>query len=162
MKKQSNQVNLRPLFVFIVAVIIIAAIVAVVMVLVGGKDSNLGNNPQTENTNNEYITVLEDGGRRNNSDKVTATKMVDGLEISNITLTERGGITTLLADVKNTTNATSGDYTINIRLTDKDGNEILNTTGYLAEVAAGATVPLNASITADVVNAYNLEITRAQ
>ncbi len=160
MKKQSKKVNLRPLLVLLVAIVVIVLIVVIVKA-VGGKD---GQEPviQGQNTNNEYITVLEDGGRKNNSDKVTATKMLEGLEVSNISLTERGGITTLLADVKNPTDRESGDFTINIRLTDKDGQEILNTTGYLEKVAAGGTAQINANITADVANAYSLEITKAQ
>lgn len=161
MKKQSKKVNLRPLLVLLVAIIVIVLIVVIVKV-VGGKDNKKNPSTQGQNPNNEYITVLEDGGRKNNSDKVTATKMLEGLEISNISLTERGGITTLLADVKNTTENESGDYTINIRLTDKEGKEILNTTGYLEKVAAGGTAQINANITADVANAYNLEITKAQ
>jgi len=163
MKKQSEKVNLRPLLVLLIAIVIIVAIVVIVK-MVGGKTENQdpAKVESGENANNEYITVLEDGGRKNNSEKVTSTKMLEGLEISNISLTERGGITTLLADVKNSTDKESGDFTITIRLTDKDGNEILNTTGYLEKVAAGGTAQINANITADVANAYSLEITRAQ
>lgn len=161
MKKQSKKVNLRPLWVLLIAIVVIVLIVVIVKA-VGNKKEDGKSTAQGQNANNEYITVLEDGGRKNNSDKVVATKMLEGLEISNISLTERGGITTLLADVKNSTDKENGDFTITIRLTDKDGKEILNTTGYLEKVPAGETRQINANITADVANAYNLEITKAQ
>ena len=77
---------------------------------------------------------------------------------SNIQLKETGGITTLLADVKNTTGVETEDKTVKVEILDKQGNVITRLLGPIDSIPAGGTVKLNVAVTADVANAYDFRI----
>ena len=94
----------------------------------------------------------------NKSEELQKTKKVNGLEISNIQLRETGGITTLLADVKNTTGAETEDKTVKVEILDKQGNVITRLLGPIDSIPSGGTVKLNVAVTADVANAYDFRI----
>ena len=106
----------------------------------------------------EYVQILQDGSKLNKSEELQKTKKVNGLEISNIQLRETGGITTLLADVKNTTGAETEDKTVKVEILDKQGNVITRLLGPIDSIPSGGTVKLNVAVTADVANAYDFRI----
>ena len=138
-----------------VAVIIVVVIaVAIVMINRDRKDGDDSNNAE------ENVRVLEDGTRVNESERIRETRVVEGLEISEIEITERDNLTQLLAVVTNPTDETLGNFAISIRVLDREGNEIITIGGFIGEVEPGGTTQLNASATFDYVNAYNIEITR--
>lgn len=85
-------------------------------------------------------------------------KKVDGLEFTNIQLREVGGITTLLADVTNTNKSTVARKIVTIDILDKTGNKITSSRAVIEDLAAGAKYQLNASVTADVANAYDYRV----
>ena len=110
---------------------------------------------------NEYITTEEDGTRVNTSDKIKRAKFtIDGLEISNIQLSEIVGKTSLKADVKNTTEEKKGDIELTITLCKKDGSVLVEMGGYIGTVEAGATSKIDAAATLDYANAYDIKIER--
>ena len=57
-----------------------------------------------EKVKEEYTEKSSDGSKVNTSKEMQRKKELDGLEINNIQLKEKGGITTLLADIENKTN----------------------------------------------------------
>ena len=106
----------------------------------------------------EYVQILQDGSKLNKSEELLKEKKLDELEISNIQLKETGGITTLLADVKNNTNHEIQERNITIEVLDKQGNVITSLNGTIDTVGAGEKVQLNMSVTGDVANAYDFKI----
>ena len=61
-------------------------------------------NEKEEKNIEEYVQYLEDGTKLNVSTELTKAKMIDGLEITNIEVKEKNGISTLRADVENKKN----------------------------------------------------------
>ena len=106
----------------------------------------------------EYVQILQDGSKLNKSEELLKEKKLDELEISNIQLKETGGITTLLADVKNNTNHEIQERDVTIEVLDKQGNVITRLNGVIDTVGAGEKVQLNMSVTGDVANAYDFRI----
>lgn len=106
----------------------------------------------------EYVQMLQDGSKLNKSEELLKEKKLDELEISNIQLKETGGITTLLADVKNNTNHEIQERDVTIEVLDKYGNVITRLNGVIDTVGAGEKVQLNMSVTGDVANAYDFRI----
>lgn len=115
---------------------------------------------QTQVSGEEYVKILSDGTRVNTSDKLAESKMIDGLEISNIRLTEKNNISKILATVKNGSNQTKGGYKIKITLVDKNSNTIKEIESYIDPVEPGETVTLNTSATEDFANAYDFTVTK--
>ncbi len=116
------------------------------------------NQEQKEDVN-EYIKTEDDGTRVNTSDKIKNAKFtIDGLEISNIQLSELVGKTSLIADVKNNTQEKKGDIELLITLYKKDGSVLLEMGGYIGTVESGATSKIDAAATLDYANAYDIKI----
>lgn len=107
----------------------------------------------------EYVQQLSDGSKLNISEQLAKNKTLDGLEFSNIQLLENGGITTLLADVKNNTGAALTEQkTVMVEVLDKQGNVITRIPGYVDPMGAGESVQLNTACGADVANAYDFRV----
>ena len=103
--------------------------------------------------------VLEDGTKLNKSSKFNETKNIDGIEISNIQFTYKDGQTVLLADVINNSGKAVDMTLLDIKLLDEQGNEIITVGGIISPMQVGETSQLNASMTMDYANAYDVEIT---
>lgn len=144
----------------------ILIIVLVGVIVIGGillfKNSNKPkeNGTQEEPKKEEFVKVLDDGTRLNTSDKLSKTKTFDGLEISNFQLTEKNNVTVLLGTITNKTNGEKGDYPINIKILDKQGNEIVTVGGYIGKLQPGESTQLNSSASFDYANAYDFEISK--
>ena len=148
-----------------IVLFIIIALLLVIIVGMSVKNKKEGQNPQgptvgmvEENKIEEFVEVQEDGSKVNTSKELSKTKKIDGLEISNIRLVEKNNVSQVVADVKNPTNKTLGDFPIDIIAIDKNGNEIVRIGGYVDRVSAGETVQLNASATVDFANAYDFKV----
>lgn len=151
----------RILLILVILVIIIVAIV--VWKSIGKEETNKigeGVSIAQEDSSKveEYVQVLDDGSKLNTSSELQSEKTIDGLKITNIQLRESGGITTLLADVENTTGKKSDEKMIKISILDKEGKKITDVKGIIDAVEAGKSVQLNISVTADVANAYDFKI----
>lgn len=145
----------KKFLIILVAVAIIIVIGIVIFKNVGKKEENT--TPENQVVE-EYVKVLEDGTRLNTSDKLSQTKTFDGLEITNFQLTEKNNVTVLLGTITNKSNETKGDYPVNIKILDKDGNEIITVGGYISPLEAGQSTQLNCSASFDYANAYDFEI----
>lgn len=151
----------------VIGVLIGIAVIAIIVVLiVNGKnkeDENIANNEIVESNTVEeekYVEVLENGTKLNTSEKLKETKEIDGMEISNMQLTEEGNITKLLGTITNNSNTTKGNYEINIKLIDENGKELTTLVGYIGELEPGESTQLSTSTTFDYANTYDVEITK--
>ena len=137
----------------IVAIILIIIIVAVI-VNINKKNKH----ETTENDENSYVEEIADGIKINKSTKLNESKLVNGLLISNIQLTESDGMTTLLADVTNKTEQKTELKKLKIVLLDESGNEIATMTAFINAINAGETTQLNASTTSNYIKAYDFKV----
>ena len=166
--------NKKYLIGILVIVLIIVCIIIFINISNNNKEENNVNNAnitQTdnsnslseENTNNineEFVQTLDSGVRVNTSDKLHETKSIDGLQISDFTLTQRDNTTLLLGTIKNVSSSTKGGYPVDIKVIDKNNQELITVSGYIDELEPGETSQLNVSTTLDYVNAYDFEITK--
>ena len=141
-------------------IIIFIIIVAVVFKVKNSKEENLANIQEENVVAEEFVDVLEDGTRVNKSEKLHETKIFDGLEISNFRLTEKENVTLLLGTITNRSSEVKGDYPINIKVVDKNGNEIVTVSAYIGKLEVGESCELNTSATFDYANAYDIEISK--
>lgn len=149
---------------FIVGGIVVIIAIILVIVFVANKNKkgveNSNNGQDNNQVTEEFVNVLDDGTRLNTSNKLKETKTIDGMEISNFQLTAKDNVTILLGTITNKSDAVKGDYPVNIKILDKQGNEIITVGGYIGELQPGATTQLNCSATFDYANAYDFEITK--
>lgn len=108
--------------------------------------------------NEEFVDKLEDGTRLNTSNKLQETKTFEGMEISNLQLTENNNVTLLLGTITNKSTTKQGGFPVNIKLVDKNGNEIITVVGYIEELKPGESTQLSTSATFDYANAYDFTI----
>lgn len=152
MKKKEKKLIL------ILSIITIVAIIAAIVIK--NNSTNKKNNNPVEPPKEEFVDVLEDGTRLNTSDKLHETKTFEGMEISNFQVTEKDNVTVLLGTVTNVSDTTKGGYPINIKIVDKDGNEIVMVGAFLGTLEPGESTQLNTSATFDYANAYDFSITK--
>ncbi len=149
--KRKRQLKLI-IFGIIIAIIAVIAITIIIGI-------NKKKNEQKNQTNEEsYIQEMEDGISINKSLKLNEAKLVNGLLVSNIQLTEKDGMTTLLADVTNKTEQKTEFKKLKIILLDENENEIATMTAFVNSIEVGETTQLNASTTSNYIKAYDFKI----
>ncbi len=149
--------------IFICGAIIICILIIVLIVLNITKNNSNNEVKNSGGKNNmpkkeSYVEEMEDGSKINKSNKLNEAKKIDGLTITNIQLTTKDGMTTLLADVINNSGAKTELKTVNITLVDKNGNELTKLVGIINALDVGASTELNIAMTSDYVNAYDFKI----
>lgn len=151
----------------IICVIVIIAII--VLLVVKGERNNTGEaqgivykgvtTEQQSQNKEEFVDLQQDGTKVNKSEKIKTAKLaVEGLEITNIQLTEVNGISLVLADIKNTSDNKTQDMDVEIIAYNKEGQEIAKIPGYVMGLQPGAVTQLNAAATDDFANAYEIKI----
>lgn len=105
--------------------ILIVVLIAVIIIAILAVVRNVVNKPNEEQgeqrTEEKYVEVSEIGTRINNSEKIKETKYVDDLEVTNIEISQKDGISILKATVKNNTAEEKGDYPVTINILDERG-----------------------------------------
>lgn len=152
----------------ILVLIIIAIVVIAVLVNIRNKSNdadNVGDNGivgedinQPQEEIGEFVQVLDDGTKKNISNKLAETKTFSNYEVSNIQLSEKDGKSDILADVKNIGTTKADVVLVDITLLDKEGNEIAIIGGIIGDVEPGQSVKLSSSATTDFSNAYDFTI----
>ena len=164
---KNNKGEVKTSIILISALIIV--IVVCVIILYIKQNQNTKKNEEIlyaqeniiENTAkqvSEFAEQLPNGVKVNTSEKVSENKDINGLTFSNIKLTEDGGITTLLAEVKNNTGKKTEAKMVTIEILDKEGNVLTDFEGFIDAMDIDGSAKLNASLTGDVSNAYDLRI----
>ncbi len=141
----------------IVAVLIIGGIT--LLTRNKGKNENQSGGNETNTPVEEFVDVLDDETKLNTSEQLHKTKMLDGLEISDLQLTERENDTVLLGTVKNTTSAVQ-TAVFNITLIDNTGKEITTIPAYIEGLKPGESTELNVSTALDYANAYDFKLSK--
>ena len=148
------------LILIVVAVIIIIALVVMRYVKNNGEAGSASSEGSgTVQTDGEqYTTAYSDGSKMNTSSKLQETKTYGDFTISDIQLTTKDGISTILANVKNNGDQTTEETDITIIFVDEQGNTIASVPAIIQPMSEGSTSQLNASITQDIANAYDFRI----
>ena len=141
----------------IVSIVIIGAIT--LFTRNRGRNQNQAEENATNTPEEEFVNVLDDGTKLNNSESLLKTKVVDGLEISDLQLTERGNKTILLGTVKNTS-GTAYTGVLSIKLVDKTGQEMTTLTAYIEGLKPEESTELNVSTTLDYADAYDFVVSK--
>jgi hypothetical protein len=147
---------------FLMLVILVGIVIIIITSVVVANNKKKNQNQVAEGQNNtvveEFVDVLPDGTKLNNSTKLAETKKVGELEISNFQLTEQGSQTLLLGTIKNNTTTKQGGYPATVKIMDKEGNQIVELGAYINEVGPGEEQQFNVSSTLDYANAYDIKI----
>ena len=157
-KKNKKKITLNPLIILIVIAVIIAIIVIININNNNNKTENITPQGQEEQNTESYVEEIETGLKINKSTKLNEAKEVQGLKITNIQLSTKDGMTTLLADVINNSGAKTSLKTVEITLIDKEGNELTKVTGIVDSLDVGDSKQLNIGMTSDYVNAYDFKL----
>ena len=141
----------------------ILIIILVGVVIVGGllfaKNANKEGKKEVVNkVEEQYVQVLEDGTKLNNSNKLSETKKIDGMEITGIQLAHQDGVSRVIATVTNKTNQDKGLTRVTLTLLDNKNNVLEKVNGLISPVKAGESVQLNIGLSADYANAYDFKI----
>ncbi len=115
---------------------------------------------EVEQGKQNNVELQEDFTRKNISEKLKEPRMLGDLEINNIQLEAKDNITVITADVTNRGETVDGDYEIEIKFVDEDGNTIIEILSYINEVQPGETISLSTSTQRDFANAYDMEIVK--
>ena len=164
-KQKKKNKGLKLIVVFIVLILITLGIVVIVKNINKPDTQEQNENVMQEQEQQVYeenVQILTDGTKLNVSEKLNENKNLDNLEIQNIQLTYRNGVTNILADVVNNGSSDFENTKIDITLLDKEGNTVYKIRGIIEETPVGETSKLNTSITADFVNAYDFTITKVK
>lgn len=150
----------------IVISVISAIIVVIVLWFAFENKSNPTNNITEENNTDvkvhEILTIEDDDGSKVNiSESIKNAKFkIDGLEITNIKLSELVGQTNITAEVKNTTAKKIEGTDVKIILLDSNNKEIVSIDGYIGIVEPYGIAKLNSTTSLDYSNAYGIKIVK--
>jgi len=149
----------------IISILIIITLLIKIIFFVRNRNEEVNepeneNNIESENTvvKEEFVQVLDDGTKLNISDELEKVKNIDGIEISNIQLTHKDGLTVLLADIKNNTGKKTSLKKIDVTLLDKEGKELAKISGLIEEMEIDGTTQLNTVVTSDYANVYDFKV----
>ena len=127
-------------------ILIITAILAVILIVIGLC----------------CALLMPKNGSTVVGNKLGETKEVDGLEIKNINITKNGEECVLTADAYNPTEEVRGMIYLDMVVLNQEGNPEHYFGGYIDRVEPGGTVKITASITADITNAYDINIVKSE
>ena len=151
---KSNEKRMITILVAITAVVII---IAIMMNVNKSKEGTTEKEmKQTEST----ISLFDDGTTLNNSAKLQETKKLEGMEISQIQLTQKNGETQLIATITNTSSADQGDYPVIVKMLDKEGKEVGTMNGYIGKIKPQNSIKFSTEATLDSSNVYDFTITK--
>ena len=162
MIKRIQMRKVRKIIIIGVIIIIACIVSANIFLKKGTNNINIDENKLEiyDSSIADYVKKIDDGTKINVSPKLNQDTKINGLDIKNIQLTCKNGITTLLADIFNNTNKDSEIQHINIKLLDKENKEIRTVRGYIPALKIGETTKLNVSMSSNLITAYEIEFSK--
>ena len=150
--------------VLLVAVLVIAIVLIVVFVTRPKEEEVVPQETPTygEEKSGEYEVELSDGTKMNVSEELKKAKTYNGVEISNVTLTEKDGVTILRGDVTNTGETVHERERVKITLIGANDEEVVEMTGTIVELQAGETKTLDVRITGKLTDVKDYTIEAAE
>lgn len=159
-----NKKNLK------IIIILTVTVIAISIIIYCFAKKNI-KNTENSNTNNGTITMeseikkvgeftgeLSDGTKINTNASMNATSTLGDLQLENIRLTLKNGVTTFRANVKNTGATKTELKNVTLKLKDKDGKELVSAKGLISSLNADEDKELAISITSNYIDAYSYEI----
>lgn len=156
-KKNNKKLNVKKIVILIVTIILTVVIIGIIFKKIDDREARNQQQQELANAQKNYVT-LEDGTQVNTSTKILEDKNVGTLVISNVQITRKNDITTIIADVKNTGTKNDGKFSVNVTFLEKDGDKITSIIGYIQEVKPGETLELVISGSYNFVDAYDFII----
>lgn len=147
--------NKKIIIILVIAMILIIAVVAIYLI---NKRSSLGEKESVQNEVQSYVQEVEDGVKLNTSTAMNTSKTLGNLLITNIQLTNRSGMTNLLAEVVNNSDEATPLKTVEITLLSYDGEELAKLTGVINSLEPGESTQLNIATTSNYITAYDFKI----
>lgn len=159
MEKRIHKRKVRKIIIMGVIIIILCIVWANIFLKKENKNTKIDENKIEvyDSSIADYVKKIDDGTKINISPKLNQDTKIEGLDIKNIQLTCKNGITTLLADVFNNANKDSEIKHINIKLLDEENKEIRTVRGYIPALKIGETTKLNVSMSSNLITAYDIE-----
>ena len=148
----------------LILILVVGVLVTIMLVSINKKNkTNIASGQVGNNVVNEenYVEVLDDGTKLNVSDKIKETKTIEGLEISNVQITEKNNLTQILGTVRNTLSVKQEGFLANLSIVNSKGEELTKVQVYIGPLEPGASRQLNTMAVFDYTNAYDLKISRA-
>ena len=157
---KKKQKGIKLIHVIIVIAIIVVAIIVWNNIQKNKKQEKINNitNQLEKQEQEKNVKVLEDNTKLNISNKLNENKKFGELQLKDIQLTYKNGVTNLLCNIENISDKKVNMQEVEIALLDENGEVIYKIPGVIEDIEAGATVQFNTSISADFANAYNFEI----
>lgn len=147
----------------VVGVIALIAI-AIIAGLLISRNARRQEGTQTGDNDNyveeEFVTRLEDGTRLNTSEELHKAKRIEGVEISNLQVTEKDNMSLILGTATNVTDTTQQGFTMDVKVVDKEGNEMATIGALVGSLEPGESTEFNASGTFDFANAYDFTVVK--
>lgn len=138
---------------------VIVVIIILGILLIVGNTLKKNNDVKKEDENRDkYVEILQDGTKINRSERLRKTIQLDGMEIKDIQLTNKNGVSVLLATATNLSNQSIEITEVKVRLYDENYNILEEMNGVISSTKPGESVQLNVSISDDYSNAYDLTI----
>ena len=148
----------KGIFILIIISIIIIGIITIYTLVRNKNIPSSEDVVDTSKVKEEYVEMLNDGTKLNTSSKLSKEKKLGDLKITNIQLTNKNGISVLLADVENTGSIATEEKLVSISMVDNEGKEIKKLTGLIVALEPGAKTQLNVQVTSDYSNVYDFVI----
>lgn len=149
----------KKMILLLIGITIVVTVIAIIMNNSSQEEKQeITKADKTVELQEKNVKVLEDGTKLNTSNKLKQSKKINGLEISNLQLTEKNNVSVLLGTVKNVTDTKQGGYRINVKIVDEQGNEIITVGAIIGELEPGETTEFNTSATFDYANAYDFTV----
>ncbi len=146
----------KKIIIFVVLLIILIGVVAVFTNIKKNRTDNTLEQQQL----GEFVSLMEDGTKENISEKLKEIKVLEGLEITEISLTEKDNVSQISAKVENSTENSVEGMEVTVVFSDKEGNTITEISAYITDLEPGESTMLYSSVVADVSNAYDVNIVR--
>ena len=144
----------------ITILVAITAVVIIIAIMMNVNKSKEGTTEKEMKQTESTISLFDDGTTLNNSAKLQETKKLEGMEISQIQLTQKNGETQLLATITNTSSADQGDYPVIVKMLDKEGKEVGTMNGYIGKIKSQNSIKFSTEATLDSSNVYDFIITK--
>ena len=159
-----NKKNLK----IIIILTVIVLIIAITLYCNAKKNNKKVENPTANNETtimeseikkvDEFIGELSDGTKINTNAAMNVASTLGNLQIENIRLTLKNGITIFRASVKNSGTTKTELKNVTLILKDKDGKELVSAKGLISSLNADESKELAISITSNYIDACGYEI----
>lgn len=149
MKKEKKSI----LFLVLILVVTIVLILFVFYLIKNNKKDEA-----LESKNIVEIETLSDGTSVNKRENFEKVKTFGNYEISNMVFTSNNNVTTIIADIKNTSSDKLDEKIVTLKLLDNQNREIVSLSGIIKSLEANERTTLNIKSTLNYINAYDYEI----